>query len=145
MVSVLHKLESVKIQKLFVKDVLQALMNTIIFHRALGPIYINYVNCERLEKLTYMKCGDPKVDKDINEFVNNILLTSGNTQNKEIEGQIKIEFINEEKQGLWQIISGKHKSEKIFETWVIPLKIFNTLEEYDEVNYQLQIKQFRSC
>ena len=36
------------------KDVITTLLNTIIYHRALGPIKILYENCLILNKITYV-------------------------------------------------------------------------------------------
>ena len=68
------------------KDVLNTLLNTIIFHRALGVIQIQFSNCEVLKKTTYvsymrlspyflfkMRCGDENIEKEIEQIILKII------------------------------------------------------------------------
>ena len=51
------------------RDVLSALLHTIIFTRALGCLTPKEERCERLD-VFYVTCGDTKVENKVSEKIN---------------------------------------------------------------------------
>lgn len=41
-----------QLDRVYLEDVLSTAVNLIFFHRALGPVKLNHVRCERLPKIT---------------------------------------------------------------------------------------------
>lgn len=50
----LLRLNAQEVEEKLIKEVIHALCQTIIYHRALGPVTINFQTCETMNKITYV-------------------------------------------------------------------------------------------
>ncbi|XP_069150076.1 autophagy-related protein 101 isoform X4 [Solanum lycopersicum] len=69
------KLKELDVEQFEIQDVLQCILHSIMFHRALGLIYPKNVDSELFE-ITYMQCSDfvieRKVDEKITQFIDKV-------------------------------------------------------------------------
>lgn len=114
-------LEQLEVEEKLIKEVIHALCQTIIYHRALGPVTINFQTCETMNKITYMKCGEKQVDIDLNDLAEKILQLKDKQQSIVV---VNIDFFQEDKSSILWIFNKKES--KLFEKWQIPLKIYKS-------------------
>ena len=114
------------------RDVLSALLHTIIFTRALGCLTPKEERCERLD-VFYVTCGDAKVESKISEKINTLVQWALKTPHAQ-EADVCVSFYDrKEKQrgGISGVLSGRREERAYWEQWRIGLEIFNG-EECEE-------------
>ncbi|KAL4508476.1 hypothetical protein ABPG72_003780 [Tetrahymena utriculariae] len=114
-------LNKIAISQELVSDVVSSIMQTIIYHRALGTVFINFQQCQKLTNTTYMYCGDEQVNESIKQLINQIEKDIQSKPDKNLIGQIKLTFKNQEKTKYLSFLD--KKPAKVFEKWLISLEI----------------------
>eukprot|EP00744_Colponema_vietnamica_P001386 GILI01002295.1.p1 GENE.GILI01002295.1~~GILI01002295.1.p1 ORF type:complete len:231 (-),score=37.09 GILI01002295.1:84-776(-) len=112
-------LDEIQIERFQAKEVLRCLLHSIIFNRALGVVAPRETESELFD-LTFMRCGDPSVDKNVEEniemFCNALDATNQPT------GQMVLSFYERrEKKMLFGL--SKQEEKVVWEQWVIPLRV----------------------
>ncbi|CAK75894.1 unnamed protein product (macronuclear) [Paramecium tetraurelia] len=102
------------LDRTYLEDVICTALNFIFFHRALGPIELNHMRCERLPKITQLRCGEPQVDQDIKKLIDNINNDPNMIKCQSL--QISLKFMEEQPKSLLQFFKPKLK---VFEEWLL--------------------------
>ncbi|CAD8066990.1 unnamed protein product [Paramecium sonneborni] len=108
------KLPEFLLNKIYLEDVISTSLNLIFFHRALGPVKLNHMRCERLPKITQLRCGEPQVDKDIKKLIDNINNDPNIINCSSL--QISLKFMEEQPTSFLQFYKPKYK---VFEEWLL--------------------------
>nr|CCA20668.1 conserved hypothetical protein [Albugo laibachii Nc14] len=131
-----HVLEEVHLCQDLINDVTSALLHTILFTRAPGPVRPSECTCSSLPSITYALCGvgdvTRKVEFAVRSFEKRVQLAlttapmvatsrSGVTQ-KTCFGYIKVTFLERKvKKALFGLMSNEEKL--IFEEWIVPMRV----------------------
>lgn len=109
-----------------VKEVLHCLLQTIVFCRALGPIRPQEVDLQLLD-VTYVKCGDPETDAQIDHKVQACCTWADKNPGKRTK--VVLSFFEKRRKQQWGF--GDHL---FWEQWIIELKIVESRFATDEPN-----------
>ncbi|THU70767.1 hypothetical protein C4D60_Mb08t28470 [Musa balbisiana] len=103
-----------------IQDVLRCILHTIIFHRALGLVRPQDVECEHFE-ITYVHCGDHEIEKKIDEKIDQFVGWVEKHPNR--KGQVCLSFYEvKNKHATWF----GNKIERLYwEQWYINLHVLN--------------------
>jgi len=111
------------------KDIFKAIIHCIFYHRAIGPIdQLTYANCDNL-KITYAKCGDTQIEKDINEKWNEFLTKLIKTQKGIFT--VEVEFYEKRKVKKYMFFA-ETDEDFVFEKWRIPFGIDELNKDNDD-------------
>eukprot|EP00899_Mesostigma_viride_P017893 jgi/Mesvir1/26104/Mv06823-RA.1 len=106
-----------------IKEVLRAILHTIMFNRALGLVRPRDTDSE-LFNITYVQCGDPAIERAVEEkidaFVAWVERQAPAAARGRKCGQMNLAFFEKRQKQLWF----SHKEERLFwEQWYIPLSV----------------------
>eukprot|EP01084_Bolivina_argentea_P142572 250470_1 len=109
-----------------VKPVLQCLIHTIMFHRALGVVHPREISSDLFSNISYMTCNNDNVYKEIEEKIELILKQSSSAKSmnlkqstsKFVPSQILIKFYESKQKNMWW---GTSESKEYWERWDIHL------------------------
>ncbi|KAJ4812496.1 Autophagy-related protein 101 [Rhynchospora pubera] len=115
------ELKELVVEQFEIREVLRCILHTIIFHRALGLVRPRDINCELFE-LTYVQCGVPEVEKEIEEKITEFISKISKHPNRRSH-QVCLSFYEtKDKQPAWF----SSKTERVYwERWFINLQITN--------------------
>uniref|UniRef100_A0A7N0UKT8 Autophagy-related protein 101 n=1 Tax=Kalanchoe fedtschenkoi TaxID=63787 RepID=A0A7N0UKT8_KALFE len=111
------QLKELEVEHFEIREVLQCILHTIVFHRALGLVRPKDVDMELLE-ITYVQCGDVELEKKIDEKIDQFINWVDKHPNK--KSQICLSFYEvKNKQATWF-----NKIERLYwEQWYINLNV----------------------
>ncbi|KAF3323987.1 Autophagy-related protein 101 [Carex littledalei] len=114
------ELKELEVEQFEIREALRCILHTIFFHRALGLVRPRDVDCELFE-LTYVQCGVPEVEKEIEEKINEFITKVSKHPNR--RNQICLSFYEmKSKQSAWS----SSKTERVYwERWFVNLQIIN--------------------
>jgi autophagy-related protein 101 len=104
------------------RDVLRALLHTIIFNRALGPVSPIDTDSELFD-LTWVRCNDPAVEKIIEDTIN--LLCNWIQKNQGNQLAVCLSFYEKRDRQSW---FSKSEERLYWEQWVITLNFHDPSE-----------------
>lgn len=115
------QLKELVLETMEIREVLQCILHTIVFHRALGLVRPKDVDCELFE-ITYVQCGDAELEKKIDEKIEHFISWADKHPNKKC--QICLSFY-EVRNKQWCRFS--NKIERIYwEQWHINLHVVSS-------------------
>uniref|UniRef100_A0A7S0X740 Autophagy-related protein 101 n=1 Tax=Mantoniella antarctica TaxID=81844 RepID=A0A7S0X740_9CHLO len=120
-----------------VKEVLRAVLHTVLFSRTLGVVRPRDVDSELFD-LTYATCGDPRVERSVEDRLDALIVwlqkqqqqqqqqqqQNGGTPkpaNAELQAQVCLSFYEKRDKGGW---FGRQEERLYWEQWRVPLEIF---------------------
>ncbi|KAI4325854.1 hypothetical protein MLD38_031218 [Melastoma candidum] len=111
-------LKDLEVEHYEIREVLRCILHTIIFHRALGLVRPKEIDLELFE-ITYVQCGDLKVEKKIDEKIEQLIGWVEKHPNK--KSQICLSFYEvKNKQASWFT----NKIERLYwEHWYVNLNV----------------------
>ncbi|KAJ3217308.1 hypothetical protein HK099_005521 [Clydaea vesicula] len=117
------------VEQYYIRDVLRALIHSIIFHRSFNELIPLEVHVDLLN-VTYVKIDDPEVEKMIQEKIANFTKSFINNSK---QGQILISFKNgkESKAKYW---FSKSNEDAIFEQWQINITLIRAKTEREQID-----------
>ncbi|KAL3725949.1 hypothetical protein ACJRO7_030915 [Eucalyptus globulus] len=111
-------LKELEVGQYEIRDVLRCVLHTIIFHRALGLVRPKEIDLELFD-ITYVQCGDPEVEKKIEEKIEQFIGWVEKHPNK--KSQICLSFYEvKNKHGSW---FSKQIEQLYWEHWYINLNV----------------------
>ncbi|XP_068655103.1 autophagy-related protein 101 [Aristolochia californica] len=112
------QLKELEVENFEIREVLRCILHTIIFHRALGLVRPKDIDSELFE-ITYVQCGDPELEKKIEEKIDQFIGWVEKHPNK--KSQICLSFFEvKNKQASWFT----NKTERLYwEQWYINLNV----------------------
>ncbi|KAK9803935.1 hypothetical protein WJX72_006313 [[Myrmecia] bisecta] len=113
-------LPSLAVEQYQVREVLRCLLQTIIFNRALGPVRPREVDSELFD-ITYVQCGDEKVDAKIEEKINQFYAWVEKHPGK--RGQVCLSFFEKRRKQAW---FSKQEERLYWEQWCINVSIIES-------------------
>lgn len=131
-----HTLEEVHLCQDLINDVASALLHTILFTRAPGPVRPSECTCSSLPSITYALCGvgdvTRKVEFAVRSFEKRVQLALATAPivatsrtgviQKACFGYIKVTFLERKvKKALFGLMSNEEKL--IFEEWILPMRV----------------------
>lgn len=113
------QLKELELEHFQIREVLRCILHTIMFHRALGLVRPRDVDLELFE-VTYVQCGDPELERNIEEKIDLFIAWVEKHPNK--KGQVCLSFFEtRNKQTGW---FGTKVERFYWEQWCISLNIF---------------------
>ncbi|KAG9440748.1 hypothetical protein H6P81_020913 [Aristolochia fimbriata] len=115
------QLKELEVEHFEIREVLRCILHTIIFHRALGLVRPKDIDSELFE-ITYVQCGDPELEKKIEEKIDQFIGWVEKHPNK--KSQICLSFFEvKNKQASWFT----NKTERLYwEQWYINLNVVHS-------------------
>ncbi|KAM7510317.1 hypothetical protein LguiB_009192 [Lonicera macranthoides] len=112
------ELKELDVEHFEIREVLRCILHTILFHRALGLVRPKDIDLELFE-ITYVQCGDPELEKKIDEKIDQFIDRVEKHPNK--KNQICLSFYEvKNKQATWFT----NKVERLhWEQWYINLNV----------------------
>ncbi|CAH9124600.1 unnamed protein product [Cuscuta epithymum] len=112
------RLKDLDVEHFEIREVLQCILHTIFFHRALGLVRPKDIDLELFD-ITYVQCGDAEVEKKIDEKINHFIERVEKYPNK--KNEICLSFYEvKNKQATWFT----NKVERLYwEQWYINLNV----------------------
>lgn len=100
----------------YTRDVLRALLHTIIFNRALGPVCPIDTDSELFDHLTWVRCNDTAVDNKIEDKINSICAWIQKNQGNPLG--VCLSFYEKRERQSWFL---KSEQRLYWEQWIITL------------------------
>lgn len=121
----IHQLSPLRCEAFQAKEVLRAVLHTVIFGRALGVVRPRDVDCELFD-LTYVTCGDAEAERAVDEKLDALVawlrkqdLRPGGP---DVCAQVALSFYERRDKGArW---FGGREERPCWEQWRIPLEVF---------------------
>eukprot|EP00249_Psilotum_nudum_P004679 c18187_g1_i1 orf=260-916(-) len=111
-------LKELEVEDFQIREVLRCILHTIMFHRALGVVRPKDVDLQLFE-VTYVQCGDPDLEKKIEEKIDLFINWVEKHPNK--KGQVCLSFYEtRNKQTAW---FGSKVERLYWEQWCIYLNV----------------------
>ncbi|ONK77247.1 uncharacterized protein A4U43_C02F4590 [Asparagus officinalis] len=112
------QLKELVLEPVEIREVLRCILHTIVFNRALGLVRPKDVDCELFE-ITYVQCGDPELEKKIEEKIDHFIGWVEKHPNR--KSQVSLSFYEvKNKQPTWF----SNKIERLYwEQWHINLHV----------------------
>ncbi|ERN10144.1 autophagy-related protein 101 isoform X2 [Amborella trichopoda] len=114
-------LNELEVENFEIQEVLRCILHTIVFHRALGLVRPRDIDSELFD-ITYVQCGDPDVEKKLEEKIDQFIAWVEKHPNK--KSQMCISFYEiKNKQAAWFT----NKTERLcWEQWFINLSVVSS-------------------
>eukprot|EP00898_Chlorokybus_atmophyticus_P003468 jgi/Chlat1/4121/Chrsp269S03956 len=113
-------LKELEVEFYQIREVLRCILHTILFHRALGLVKPRDVDSELFD-ITYVHCGDPALDKTLEEkidlFCNWVERQPGKPYKS---GQINLSFYEKRHKHIW---FGTKEQRLYWEQWCVHLSV----------------------
>jgi len=118
-----HVLPEIEVDESLVKDALRALLHTVLFNRALGPMVPVEHDSDVLE-LSYLRCGVIEVDRAVEDAVHRFYksLQQGRRSNGGASGQLHLSFFFVSRR---KSFFGMAKEERVcWERFIFPVRLW---------------------
>ncbi|CAM8941024.1 hypothetical protein QQ045_013731 [Rhodiola kirilowii] len=128
------QLKELEVESHEIREIIQCILHTIVFHRALGLVRPKDVDMELLE-ITYVQCGDVELEKKIDEKIDQFTSWVDKHPNK--KSQICLSFFEvKNKQATWFT----NKIERLYwEQWYINLNVAQHMKPYSGKSHHSKV------